>query len=250
MTKLNFNKIFTTLFFLNFLLPILYFQQDFLLSFNPVFLDSLILTISTLLFLIISVYFIQTRNNLITYAVFVFLIVIYVFLTINLQGSINKNVFLGSCRGQNIYKKSQFTLGQTMQNGNSYSYFSSDWNMSIVKSQGFSQGFGLQKVAILGIKEDWLTQSNLIKYKYNDQKFLQEIDTWTIFQRPHSTARSADFEDEYSLKNLDKSEFANCPELTYFIEKQYNIILTSQTLQKIKAEYPVQQADPRKFRKS
>jgi hypothetical protein len=165
------------------------------------------------LFLIISVYFIQTRNNLTTSAVFVFLIAIYAFLTINLQGSINKNVYLGNCKNQYIYKKSTATLGRTMQNGNSSSFSSSDWNMLIVKSQPFSQGFGLQKVAILGIKEDWLTESNLIKYKYNDQKFLQEIDFWTIFERPYSTARSSDFEDQKSLNDLDKNAFASCPEL-------------------------------------
>ena len=219
-----------------------------MLSFNPVFLDSFILQISTILFLIISIYFIQTRNNITISAVFGFLIAIYVFLTINLQGSINKNVYLDKCQDQYIYKKSTATLGRAVQNGNSYSYFSSDWNMSIVKSQPFSQGFGLQKVAILGIKEDWLTQSNLIKYKYNDQKFLEEMDIWTIFERPHSTARSADFEDQKSLENLDKSVFASCPELGQLIEKQYNIILSNQTLEKIKKEYTTQQNDPRKFR--
>lgn len=161
MTKLNFNKIPAILFFANFLLPILYFQQDFLLSFNPVFLESFILQVSAFLFLIISVYFIQIRNDFKTSAIFVFLIIFYVFLTNNLQNSINKNVYLGNCKDQHIYKKSTNTLIQTMQNGNSEKYFSSDWNMSIVKSQPFSQGFGLQKVAILGIKEDWLTQNNI-----------------------------------------------------------------------------------------
>ena len=148
----EFNLIFPTIiFFLVLFLPFLYSQQDFLLSISPIFLNPSILYTSFIVFLFTNIYFIQVKNNTWDSLFFTFFIIFYSFLVQNAQNNLAKNVYLGNCQGEYIYKKSEYTSGRVIQGSESlYSFFSSDWNMSIVKSKEF----GLQKVAIYGIQED------------------------------------------------------------------------------------------------
>lgn len=195
-TKFNW-LIFLSLLFLAGVLPILYLQQDFLLSLNPVFLNQFLPLIFWLLFFILAVFVvIQTRVNRFISIIFSFLSIVAIALH-SFRGGASLNDCLGKCENTLVYRIGPFRLGD-----------SPEYGLILAKSQNF----GLVKVPIYGILEN--------NYDYKTSKLADK--TWRIFREPQSDAK-IDIYSKYSLmeKVLLENNLSNCPDLAEKIENKY-----------------------------